>query len=123
MNEIKNYYRIIKLPFKAMHALLIQFGINLLKFKKIVYIPKFFIDLIKYIELNGKINYLFPIIGEHIEGSGEITPHYFYQDMIFASYIHQNNPLKHVDVGSRLDGFVAHIGSFKEIEVFDIRDN
>lgn len=63
MNEIKNYYKIIKFPFRAIHALLTQFGINLLKFKYIIYFPKFFIDLIKYIKLNGKIDYLFPVIG------------------------------------------------------------
>jgi len=26
-----------------------------------------------------------------------------------------------VDIGSRVDGFVAHVASFREIEVFDIR--
>jgi hypothetical protein len=120
MNKIKI---IIKFPLSAIHALLTQFGINLLKFKKIIHFPKFFIDLIKYIKLNGKIDYLFPVIGEHLDISGEITNHYFYQDMIVASYIQQNNPIKHVDVGSRLDGFVSHIASFRAIEVFDIRNN
>jgi hypothetical protein len=28
---------------------------------------------------------------------------------------------KHVDIGSRVDGFVAHEASFREIEVFDVR--
>jgi len=27
----------------------------------------------------------------------------------------------HVDIGSRVDGFVAHVASFRKIEVFDIR--
>jgi len=30
-------------------------------------------------------------------------------------------PQRHVDIGSRVDGFVAHVASFREIEVFDIR--
>lgn len=38
-----------------------------------------------------------------------------------ARKIYQNNPYKHVDVGSRVDGFVAHVASFREIEVLDIR--
>jgi len=33
----------------------------------------------------------------------------------------KNNPLKHVDIGSRIDGFIAHLSVFKEVEVFDIR--
>jgi len=32
-----------------------------------------------------------------------------------------NNPQMHYDVGSRIDGFVAHIASFRKIYVLDIR--
>ena len=38
-----------------------------------------------------------------------------------ARAIHDANPIKHVDIGSRVDGFVAHIASFRECEVFDVR--
>ena len=38
-----------------------------------------------------------------------------------ARLIFEAKPEKHVDIGSRLDGFVAHVASFREIEVFDIR--
>ena len=38
-----------------------------------------------------------------------------------AQYIHTNNPQRHIDVGSRIDGFVAHIASFRKIDVIDIR--
>ena len=31
------------------------------------------------------------------------------------------NPEGHVDIASRLDGFVADVASFREIEVIDIR--
>jgi SAM-dependent methyltransferase len=30
-------------------------------------------------------------------------------------------PERHVDVGSRTDGFVAHVASFRQLEVFDVR--
>ena len=113
----------VKFILKIIHSFISQFGINLLKFKKIIFLPKFFLDLIEYKRLNGKIDYLYPSIGENIETSGQIIPHYFYQDLIVASYIFKNKPLKHVDIGSRLDGFVSHVASFREIEVFDIREN
>jgi hypothetical protein len=35
--------------------------------------------------------------------------------------IFEARPEKHVDIGSRVDGFVAHVASFRDIEVFDIR--
>ena len=118
-----NFYKKVKFILKTVHGFISQFGINLLKFKKIIFLPKFIFDLIQYKRLNGKIDYLYPVIGENMESSGQIMPHYFYQDLIVASYIFKNKPLKHVDIGSRLDGFVSHVASFREIEIFDIRDN
>jgi SAM-dependent methyltransferase len=38
-----------------------------------------------------------------------------------AKRIYQNQPVRHVDIGSRTDGFVAHVAVFREIEIIDIR--
>jgi hypothetical protein len=38
-----------------------------------------------------------------------------------ANFISQVKPIRHIDIGSRVDGFVAHVASFREIEVLDIR--
>lgn len=38
-----------------------------------------------------------------------------------ARRIFENNPNVHIDVGSRVDGFVAHVASFRAITVMDIR--
>ncbi|UAJ15166.1 DUF268 domain-containing protein [Aquirufa lenticrescens] len=35
--------------------------------------------------------------------------------------IHHNAPIIHFDIGSRIDGFVAHVASFRKINIFDIR--
>jgi SAM-dependent methyltransferase len=58
---------------------------------------------------------------ERVGPSGDVSGHYFHQDLLVANRIYINNPHKHVDIGSRIDGFVAHVASFREIEVFDIR--
>ena len=42
--------------------------------------------------------------------------------MFVAQKVFLANPQIHVDIGSRIDSFVAHVASFREIEVFDIRD-
>jgi hypothetical protein len=39
-----------------------------------------------------------------------------------ARRIFKNKPARHVDIGSRIDGFVAHVASYREIEVVDIRN-
>ncbi|HEY5535102.1 MAG TPA: DUF268 domain-containing protein [Ignavibacteria bacterium] len=75
-------------------------------------------------QLNSKSDFkvnLFPILRERTEQSGTVSGHYFHQDLLIAGKIFKNNPHKHIDIGSRIDGFVAHVASFREIEVFDIR--
>ena len=64
----------------------------------------------------------FPILGERFTESGTMSGHYFHQDLLVARRIYENNPLKHVDIGSRTDGFVAHVAVFREIEIIDIRE-
>jgi len=53
--------------------------------------------------------------------SGSARGHYFHQDLLVARRIHENKPDVHMDVGSRIDGFVAHVASFRSITVLDIR--
>lgn len=108
--------------FKIIHNFLCQCGINFLKLKKIKYILRYLNDYLKFSKL-GRIDQISPILGEHNEKSSAIISHYFNQDLLVASYIFKNNPKKHVDVGSRVDGFVAHVAAFRKIEVFDIRAN
>lgn len=64
----------------------------------------------------------YPCLFDIEEEGGNASGHYFHQDLLVAQKIFLNKPKKHVDVGSRIDGFVSHVASFREIEVFDIRD-
>ncbi|MBC7588829.1 MAG: DUF268 domain-containing protein [Chitinophagaceae bacterium] len=50
-----------------------------------------------------------------------MSGHYFHQDLLVAQQIFINQPQRHVDIGSRTDGFVAHVASFRPIDVIDIR--
>jgi hypothetical protein len=62
-----------------------------------------------------------PCMGNWFGQAGAASGHYFHQDFYVARRIHERKPIKHVDVGSRIDGFVAHVASFRILEVFDIR--
>ena len=64
---------------------------------------------------------MFPCLHDWYEECGITSSEYFWQDLLVARWIFEANPEKHVDVGSRVDGFVAHVASFREIEVFDVR--
>jgi len=67
------------------------------------------------------IKRLSPVLNERYSEGGTLSGHYFHQDLLVAKRIYQNKPARHVDVGSRTDGFVAHVAVFRKIEVFDIR--
>jgi hypothetical protein len=62
-----------------------------------------------------------PILSDYDASAGEARGHYFHQDLLVASLIHAAAPARHIDVGSRVDGFVAHVAAFRPIEVFDVR--
>jgi len=61
-----------------------------------------------------------PMLTEWDESSGALGA-YFFQDQLVAGWIHDARPLRHVDVGSRLDGFIGSLSVFREVEVIDIR--
>jgi SAM-dependent methyltransferase len=65
---------------------------------------------------------LYPCLEEKGQESGVLSEHYFYQDLYVARKVFESNPVRHVDIGSRIDGFVAHVASFREIEILDVRD-
>ncbi|MCR4308137.1 MAG: DUF268 domain-containing protein [Candidatus Berkelbacteria bacterium] len=64
---------------------------------------------------------LMPCLHDRYEEGGITRSEYFWQDLFVARWIHAKQPEKHVDIGSRIDGFVAQVASFREIEVFDVR--
>lgn len=64
---------------------------------------------------------LYPCLDDRKASSGSAKGHYFHQDLLAARRIFAHAPRLHVDVGSRVDGFVAHVAAFREIEVFDVR--
>lgn len=51
-----------------------------------------------------------------------IVDSYFWQDLWAAKRIYQSNPAEHFDIGSRVDGFIAHLLSFgMQVNLIDIR--
>lgn len=64
---------------------------------------------------------LFPILDERKQAAGTAGGHYFHQDLWAARKIYQSRPEKHVDVGSRIDGFIAHLLPFMPVTVIDVR--
>lgn len=62
-----------------------------------------------------------PVFGDRHAQGGVASGPYFHQDLLVARAVHRRNPVRHVDIGSRIDGFVAHVASFRAIDVVDVR--
>jgi hypothetical protein len=71
--------------------------------------------------LKWNLKFSYPCLHDRYESSGTASGHYFHQDLLVARRIFTRQPVRHVDVGSRVDGFVAHVATFRPIEVLDIR--
>jgi len=64
---------------------------------------------------------LLPSLNDFNDSAGSADGHYFWQDLICARWINEANPAMHFDVGSRVDGFVAHLLASREVILLDIR--
>jgi predicted SAM-dependent methyltransferase len=84
--------------------------------------PKYLNQYFAYKKAGGTVTHRLPILTDYDQQAGQLTGHYFHQDLLVAKFIKINNPLRHIDIGSRIDGFVAHVASFRQVEVIDIRD-
>jgi hypothetical protein len=116
---------------KAYHqvnSFLIFIGIDLPKLCSVIMgLPFYFRSLLLYRRqqkkrlMQFKFGKLYPCVEDRFSEGGNVRGYYFHQDLLVARRIFENNPELHVDVGSRIDGFVAHVASFRPIEIFDIR--
>jgi SAM-dependent methyltransferase len=58
---------------------------------------------------------------DRFDNAGMTQGHYFWQDLWAAHYLFNRKLERHVDVGSRLDGFIAHILPFCRVVYVDSR--
>lgn len=64
---------------------------------------------------------LHPVLVDFDSDAGQAGGHYFFQDLWAARKIFDRRPVRHMDVGSRIDGFVAHLLTFMPVTVIDVR--
>ena len=84
--------------------------------------PKYRNQYNQFKKKGGVVTNIYPIFTDYDDQAGVASGHYFHQDLLVASFIYDNNPIRHIDIGSRIDGFVAHVASFRQIEVMDVRE-
>ena len=101
-----------------------QFGLDPIRFLKA---SRFLFRYLRnYLSFRSKVLYptrfkLLPSLNDFNDSAGAADGHYFWQDLICAQWINDENPEQHFDVGSRVDGFIAHLLASREVILLDIR--
>src|SRR5688572_4252276 len=62
-----------------------------------------------------------PLMSDYSAQARSVDNHYFHQDLWAARKIYGRRPAEHVDIGSRIDGFIAHLLVFMPVTVVDVR--
>lgn len=83
--------------------------------------PWFVISVARFRRKFSGALWIRPCVHDRTALAGSADNEYFIQDLLVAQLVHASNPMRHLDVGSRVDGFVAHVASFRDIEVMDVR--
>lgn len=106
---------------------LILLGFDPRKFvASIIFLPKYITNYFvlmrqrKKANCRHKIRFL-PALSDAYMDSGVAKGHYFHQDLWASRRINQIKPKYHIDIGSRVDGFIAHVLSFMDVTVIDVR--
>ena len=112
---------------RFLYAALCQAGVDPLKITHtLVGIPLAYLQLLKFHKISRRLGItttikFLPSLHDKGKEAGQARGIYFHQDLYIARKIFENQPLRHIDVGSRIDGLVAHIAAFRSVEVIDIR--
>lgn len=99
-------------------------GLDLLRLvASIRFVPSFIVSSVKILfsSRSGWRLTWFPILSDRYMPAGNTQGLYFNQDLYFARAIYKVKPTEHLDVGSRIDGFVGSLLSFMDVIVADIR--
>lgn len=103
-------------------SILAQFGLDPLQFLEALRgLPVYCRDWVAFRKGYSGLMKCMPCLHDRFQEGGATKSEYFWQDLLVAQAIHAAKPAKHVDIGSRVDGFVTHVASFRELEVFDVR--
>lgn len=64
---------------------------------------------------------IMPVLSDYTDQAGVLKGHYVHQDLWAATKILRAAPPRHVDIGSRIDGFITALIAHRPVEVVDIR--
>ena len=90
-------------------------------------VPYYFANAVRYRRMNRDAAFrirladLYCMSQDRFGDAGTARGHYFFQDLWAARRLFGQGVRQHVDVGSRVDGFVAHALAFCQVTYVDLR--
>jgi len=112
----------VKKFLRSINNFLFNIGIDSRRIFALQYYWKYRVQCKEFLKLGGVITHKSATLIDYYDNAGSASGHYFHQDLLVASFIFKKNPSRHIDIASRIDGFVAHVASFRKIDVMDVRD-
>lgn len=106
---------------KFLYRLAREIGIDARAWSRLSRLPRFMRDRRAWRAAGGAAGTLYPCLADWSDSAGATGSPYFLQDLLVARRIHAAAPRRHIDVGSRIDGFIAHLAVFREVTVLDVR--
>ncbi|WP_216901703.1 DUF268 domain-containing protein [Synechococcus sp. CCY 9618] len=117
-----------RLWIRSLHHGLEDIGLQPLRLLGLRGLPAYLRDLATYRRLQRQhpssfpsVLQLAPLFSDRYAGAGAGRSLYFLQDLLCSSHVLERSPCRHLDIGSRIDGFVAQVAASRPIEVLDIR--
>ncbi len=107
--------------FKKINIILNSIGINIFKsVRATISLSFFFKDYLSFKKNSTWKHIINPQLFDKGK-EGAIYGEYFFQDLYVAKAIIRENPQSHIDIGSRVDGFIGILSLNRSVDVFDIR--
>ena len=116
------WYKGNKIYLRKLNNYLNLFGLNIKKTLSLINLVKYFKHYMLFRQLGGKVKNFYPMLDDFEDNAANIKNHLFHADLLTSQKVFKKNPIKHLDIGSRIDGVVAQIASFRKLDVCDIRD-
>jgi Caenorhabditis protein of unknown function, DUF268 len=105
----------------APYRLARELGIDVRRWLLLSRLPRFVRDAIAWRRAGGRTRSYYPCLSDWSDEAGATRSPYFLQDLLVARRVCAASPEHHIDVGSRIDGFVAHLAVFRAVTVLDVR--
>ena len=116
------WYSNNKIKLRRLYIFIQTFGIDLKKILNLLYLKKYIKDYFLFKKKGGKVKNIYISLENFKNEAFEFKNQFFHSDLLISQKIFENNPTNHLDIGSRIDGLVSHLASFRSLDFADIRN-